>query len=167
MNPKEVLIRAVNMEALVPVRFGINPFRKEDFDFVVAKQKYPSYLFIAIVKQENGIKVALGDARNHVEFKNAIRKDMGGLDYCELGQVTLKNGLLRRIILHHTDGSQIDDEKTNEKILSIINVFNRELLHPEGIKFTYNATAGDRWEYFPQSGEIKKYPLRDKPIPDH
>jgi len=159
MNPKETLVKAVNMESLVPVRFGVSPFQKEDLDFIVAKQKYPSYLFIAIVKQENGIEIALGDARNHVEFKNAIRKDMEGIDSCELGQVILKNGLLKTIIFHHTDGRRIGDEETNGKILSIIKAFNRELLRPEGIKFTYQATAGDWWEYQPPSGKIMKHPL--------
>lgn len=158
MTTKERMVEAVGTAGvMIPIRLGYEPFGKEDMDFLTAKK--PPYIFMAIINQGGNIKVVLGDARRHQELRQAIIKDIGMVDSYEYGQVVLKDGLLRRITLHHTDSTDISDIEAEEKLLSIVGVFSQELLGSEGVIFTYNATAGDAWEYRPKSGEIIKRPF--------
>jgi hypothetical protein len=160
MSVKETMVTSLKTGDLMPVRFGYGPFEKKDVDFISAKN--PPYLFMAIIEQGREKRIVLGDTKRHQEFGQAIMEDIGRLDSWVYGQVLMKDGLVKRVDLHHTDGSHIDDKQTERTILSIFNAFSVECLNSglRGVEFHYAARAGDSFLYLPLSERVVKNPFR-------
>lgn len=156
MNAKEAVIISRYETAPVSVRFGYGPFKKEDIDFLMEKR--PPYLSLAVLETwgEVKMKVVLGDVRLHEELRQAVEKDIGKQDYYEFGQVDIRGNLIRGITFHHAE--DYSDERTMDLIKPVISAFDPDpsVLESKGVVFTYAATFGERFIYYPLLKRIVK-----------
>jgi hypothetical protein len=99
----------------------------------------------------------LGDARNHIEFKEAIGKDMGEADSYEFGQIWLnQNKIFYELTFHYSSGK--NDAENRNDIFSLFRVFPQECLNPLRVKIRFG--EGFSYYYYPLSGDVARTGFR-------
>lgn len=151
MSTKEIKVLATNtIDLWLPVRFGYEPFTKEDIAFINTR-KMP-YLYALILQKQEKTIIVLGNASNHAQLRTVVEKDSGKPEKCLPAQVTFSQDLrLDLVVLHHTE--RVDEQENRKIIHSVAEAFGQESL-AQVVTFKY--ASEQIYYYVPRSRKITR-----------